>query len=201
MAEDLVEMQKRHDEDSKRLEELMTQRRELRERLRQEFMNDITKHFTPEEIEALEIADAKDVVKIVLDKANEFITTKVDEHDSEIKSFREVLDENNRNLESMNARERFIEKHPDVDMDALEDFASYDIMPRQMNELLELPIDERLEEILKIFEAENGTDEDEENNELPDDVDNVAGATGDIDNGESASTNDDNFAENYGQNR
>ena len=128
MAEnDLKNLKERHDKDSKRLEELIESRRELREVLRQEFMADITKHFSAEEIEAIEVAQASDVVRLVLDRANEFITTKVDEYDAEIKSFKEVLDENNKNLESMNARDRFIVKHPDVDMDALEDFGSYDI--------------------------------------------------------------------------
>jgi len=52
---------------------------------------------------------------------------------------------------------------------------------------------------LKLFNAEEGSEEGE--NELPDDVDGVAGATGDVDNGEANSKTDDNFAENYGQNR
>ena len=200
MADDgLKKLKERHNEDSKRLEELMASRRELREVKRQEFIADITKHFSAEEIEAIEVAQAPEVVKLVLDKANEFITAKVDEHDAEIKSFKEVLDENNKNLESMNARERFMVKHPDVDIDALEDFASYDILPRQMNEFLELPIDEKLEEILKLFNAQKGGED--KNPELPDDMEGVAGATGDIDQGEAGSTNDDNFAENYGQNR
>ena len=68
-----------------------------------------------------------------------------------------------------------------------------------MNELLELPIDERLEEILKLFNAQNNIEEDPA--ELPADVDGVAGATGNIDQGEANNKNDDNFAENFGQNR
>lgn len=195
----LEEMQERHGEDTKRLEELIASRRELRANKADEFMNDITKHFNPDEIEALEVAEAKDVVPMVWNKMNAFITEKVDEHDAEIAEFKKVLDENNRSLEAMNAREKFMVKHPDVDMDALEDFASYDILPRQMNALLELPIDERLEEFLKLFNAQNG--EKEEGAELPEDVDGVAGATGDIDKGEANSKLDDNFAENYGQNR
>ncbi|SFV71785.1 hypothetical protein MNB_SV-13-249 [hydrothermal vent metagenome] len=193
-------LESRHEEDQKRYEELVASRRELRDNLRKEFESDITKYFTPDEIEALEVAEAKDVVKIVLDKANEFITEKVDEHDAEIKKFKEVLDENNRNLESMSARERFMAKHPEVDMDAFEDFGAYDVQPRKMNELQDLPIDERLEELLNLFNAQNGT-KDDEKKELPDDVDDVAGATGDIDKGEANSRVDDNFAENYGQNR
>ena len=196
---DFAKMKERHEADTKRLEELIASRRELRDELKSEFESDITKHFTSEEIEALEVAEAKDVVKIVLDKAFSFITEKVDEHDAEIKTFRDSLDENNKNLESMDARNRFMAKHPDVDIDALEDFGSYDILPRQMNQLLELPIDERLEEILKLFNTQNGRRE--ESAELPDDVDSVAGATGNIDQGEANNKNDDNFAENFGQNR
>jgi len=199
MAENkFSELQERHAEDEKRLEKLIEERRELRAKKRQEFMDDITKHFTPDEIEALEVAEAKDVVKLVLDKASEFVDEAVDKHDAEIKEFKALLDENNKNLEAMGARERFMVKHPDVDIDALEDFASYDIQPRKMNELIELPIDERLEEILKLFNAQNGKKD--KADELPDDVDNLAGATGDIDKGDNIKK-DDNFAENYGQNR
>ena len=68
-----------------------------------------------------------------------------------------------------------------------------------MNELLELPIDERLEEILKLFNAQKGGED--KNPTLPDDMEGVAAATGNIDQGEADSTNDDNFAENFGQDR
>ena len=193
------ELKETHENDQKRYEELLTQRKELREKKRLEFIANVATMFTPEEIEAIEVAQAPEVVKLVLDKANEFITEAVDKHDAEIKEFKAVLDENNKNLESMNAREQFMVKHPDVDMDAFEEYISFDVQPRKMNELLELPIEERLEELLKLFNAEDGAEEGE--NELPDDVDDVAGATGDVDRGEANSKNDDNFAENYGQNR
>ena len=200
MAESkLAELKERQASDTKRLEELMASRRELREVLRKEFMDDYKKHFSKEEIEELEVAEPKEVIKIVLDKANAFIVERVDEHDAEIKSFKEMLDENNKSLEAMDARERFMLKYPEVDMDALEDYASYDVLPRKMTELMELSIDERLEEILKLYNAQNGKEK--KDHQLPDDIDGVAGATGDIDQGEADSTNDDNFAENYGQNR
>ena len=196
---DIEAIKKRHDEDSKRLEELIASRRELREKLANEFKSNITKHFTPDEIEALEVAEAKDVVPMVLDKAFAYIQEEVDKHDAEIAEFKKVLDENNRNLESLNARERFMANHPDVDIDDFEEFCSYDILPRKMNELIELPIDKRLEAMLKLYNDAKGKKE--EGAELPDDVDYVAGATGNIDRGEADSDNDDNFAENYGQNR
>lgn len=198
-ASKLVELKERQSSDVKRLEELITARRELREVLRQEFMRDYEKHFSKDELEAIEVAEPEEVIKIVLDKAHTFIQESVDEYDAEIKEFKSMLEGNNKSLEAMDARERFMTKHPEVDMDAVEDYAAYDILPRKMTELMELPLDERLEEVLKLYNAEKGKDG--KTDKFPDDVDGVAGATGNIDQGEADSTNDDNFAENYGQNR
>jgi len=164
------------------------------------FKQDKSKYFSAEELEALEAAPADDVIGMVLDKFEPYVAELTDAKAAEIAEFKKELDSNHSNLEKMSEITAFFADNPDLDEEAFDDFLMNQLPNGTLREIQSLSVREGFDKALELFNEANGVKKNDKQ-ELPADLDDVPGATADLENNEDGIEQDDSIANLYGQNK
>jgi hypothetical protein len=183
-----------------KLELMKEERAGLRAVALSSFKQDKSKYFSAEELEALEAAPADDVIGMVLDKFEPYYAEVTDAKDAEIAEFEKELDSNHSNLEKMSEITAFFADNPDLDEEAFDDFLMNQLPNGTLREIQSLSVREGFDKAKALFDEANGATKDDKQ-ELPADLDDVPGATADLENNEDGIEQDDSIANLYGQNK
>jgi hypothetical protein len=184
-------------EDRIRLDSMRGERGGMKDKLKADFLSNLSTHFTENELEAIEVAPASEAIPLVFDKIDGYITEQLDIRDAEIAEFEKEVDGNHSSLEQMSEIASFFADNPDLDEEAFDDFIENFLSNGKIKELAELPIKERFEKVKLLFDDANGSGK-KKDVELPIYTDSMVGATGNITQQDNDVTENSSFLEQAG---
>jgi len=173
----------------------------LEEKLEGEFRAGLDASLNDEEREVMELdGDVGAQYDLIMSKRQSFISDKLADEQAELEAFEEALEKKELQLEDLRAESAFREGHPDLDKEGFVAFLKGKITPDEREELIKSSEGDRAKFLGLVAEKflESMGAVKEEDPDLPTDISDIAGATGDLDGGDELADEDDSFAADSG---
>jgi len=160
----------------------------LEAKLEEDFKKELPNLLNEEERDALELdGDVAKQYDILFGKRKAFIDDKLEEEKLALDAFATELEEKAEALQALKAEDRFREKYPDADFEAMSAFFQNEMSPAQIAAVKKASIEGEgddhelfMEQIMNAYKASMVKPEEEEA-DLPADLSEIPGETGDID--------------------
>ncbi len=160
----------------------------LEAKLEEDFLKELPNLLSEEERDILELdGNVVDQYKILLGKHNAFVEDKLEEEKLALDAFATEIEKKTETLQSLEAEDAFMEKYPDVDFEAMSHFFQEEMSRSQVEAAKKAAVEGDgddhelfMEQIMNAHKGSTVKIEDEET-DLPADLSEIPGETGDID--------------------
>ncbi|CAA6806638.1 MAG: Unknown protein [uncultured Sulfurovum sp.] len=200
--EDIEKHQKSLDKDFAKHEVMKQDFEGLKAQREQEFSTQIETLLSDEERDIVEVGgNASETYQVLKKHEKIFVDDAVEQEAKIIEEFENKLHENQGKLNAMRIESEYAGEFPDDDFEGLVHFIQNKLTPEQLDALhQESGADQAqfLRLAAKKFSETKTPEIPEDPNNLPTNLNNIAGATGDIDNNDGLSDEDDSYAKQAG---
>ena len=179
----------------------------MEEKLEAEFKANLDSLLSDEEREILELdGDPGKQYDLLMSKRRAFVDDKIADEKAELEAFEEALEKKETVLEDLRAEAAFREENPDLDADGFAEYLNPEtgkLSPYERAELIKASEGDRVKFLglaAEKFLKATGAKKEGEEADLPTDMGDIAGETGDVDSGDGGVETDD-LADVMGMNR
>jgi len=156
----------------------------LRDKLEEEFKANLNSLLSDEERDILDLED--DPVKkyeVLEQKRKEFIDDKLEAAKKELEAMEKLIDENEDKYRALEIEQKFRQEHPDIDADGFAVWLKDEISPRLKREMLEEAGGDQLKFLGLAAQKflELNSKEEAQEAQLPQDLHDIAGESGNVD--------------------
>lgn len=155
--------------------------------LEENFKKDLDSLLSDEEREImLDVDNVAGQYELMMQKRKAYVTDKMDEEKAVLEAFESDIEQKQAQIQTLKAEESFRQNHPDSDFEKMQEFFDEDLTTREKKELLgkaEGDPEALMKLVHDAYVEKSGTPN-EEDVELPTDLSDIAGETGDLDNGD-----------------
>ena len=161
----------------------------LEARLEEEFKASLNASLTEDERDVLDLdGDPIAQYDLLMSKRKAFVDDKLEDEKLELDAFGEAISQKEEQLDELRAEVAFREAHPDLDVDGFTAYLDPEngkLSPFERGELIKASDGDRVKFlglVAEKFLKQSGVPEDAEDADIPTDISDVAGETGDVEN-------------------